>query len=164
MPRHGGHLFALQPKLIWTADSPKGAVPGFDLTSSKKGSNINYPAGFDLDFEVCTYTHTYNTSRTCDTCTARTHTNAGRSIPVSAGQKRPHESLDVELKVLASPRLAVTHAAHKACSSVREVTSSNELWEMVVIFSWVTRTHQRGLAGGEGSPCPRCGASAIFGG
>lgn len=107
MWRHGGHLFALQPKLIWTADSPKGAVPGFDLTSSKKGSNINYPAGFDLDFEVCTFTHTHththNTSRTCDPCTARTHAqNAGRSIPVSAGQNRPHKSLDVGLKVLAS--------------------------------------------------------------
>lgn len=42
------HLLALQPKLNWTADPPEGAVPGFDLTLSKKAATLIMP--LDLTF------------------------------------------------------------------------------------------------------------------
>lgn len=62
------------------------------------------------------------------------HTHKNHSYPY---EDRPEtrQSSDVQLNLDSH---TPTHAAHRACSSVKKVTSSDELWEMVVIFSEVT--------------------------
>lgn len=68
-----------------------------------------------------------------------THRHEQRNTKIRCIPRRIGQSvLAVLPSQIARPALARAQCAHRACSSVKEATSSDELWEMVVIFSGVT--------------------------